>query len=284
MQIPALRNAAHEVVDLTTTSVHVLTRHDEMFPWYWHRHPELELTAITAGHGRRYVGTSREPFASGDVVLLGSGLPHTWASDAPASALVLHFPAELAGEGLLAWPESAAVRRMLEAATGGLVAPAEAGPELIQRMQTIIATSRPLSRLAGLIALLDHLADLPLRNLAASTLTADDDPRLALLLAALHDGIDRPLSQAAMASELGMSPPAFARWFRLRFGRTYGAHIAALRIGEACLRLDAEPATIADIAFTCGFGTLAAFNRHFRAITGMTPRAWRTRGGGRRMN
>ena len=46
------------------------------FPW--HFHPELELTHIVRGSGRRYVGDSVEPFDDDDLCLVGSNTPHCW--------------------------------------------------------------------------------------------------------------------------------------------------------------------------------------------------------------
>ena len=47
----------------------------------WHFHPELELTHIVRGSGLRYVGDSIEPFADGDLCLIGGETPHCWLTE-----------------------------------------------------------------------------------------------------------------------------------------------------------------------------------------------------------
>ena len=44
-----------------------------------HRHDEAELTWVRRGRGVRLVGDSAEPFADGDLVLLGPQVPPLWA-------------------------------------------------------------------------------------------------------------------------------------------------------------------------------------------------------------
>lgn len=48
------------------------------FEFYWHYHPEYELTYIVKGKGKRLVGDSYETFSEGDFVLIGPNVPHTW--------------------------------------------------------------------------------------------------------------------------------------------------------------------------------------------------------------
>ena len=44
----------------------------------WHFHPELELTHIVKGRGTRFIGDNIEYFEDGDLILVGSNLPHVW--------------------------------------------------------------------------------------------------------------------------------------------------------------------------------------------------------------
>ena len=43
----------------------------------WHYHPELELVYVNSGVGKRQVGTHLSNYTDGDLVLVGSYLPHT---------------------------------------------------------------------------------------------------------------------------------------------------------------------------------------------------------------
>ena len=77
------------------------------FPFHWHYHPEFELTYIVRGNGTRWIGNHVEEYTSGDLILVGSNLPHGWYSDerrAPADgerAIVLQFPPQLVNDPLL---------------------------------------------------------------------------------------------------------------------------------------------------------------------------------------
>ena len=78
----------------------------------YHFHPELELTLIISGEGKRFIGNQISDFSPGDLVLLGSNLPHCWqnhrndwlgsdeTSDA-AQAIVIHFKRDFLGDKFL---------------------------------------------------------------------------------------------------------------------------------------------------------------------------------------
>ena len=47
----------------------------------WHYHPELELVYVRGGHGRRHVGSHVSHYTDGELVLIGSNLPHWGFTD-----------------------------------------------------------------------------------------------------------------------------------------------------------------------------------------------------------
>jgi len=85
----------------------------------------------------------------------------------------------------------------------------------------------------------------------------------------------RAWTNAALAREAGMHPHAFARWFKLRTGRTPRAFLLDRRIQEACLLLHHTERPIEEIAARTGFCDRYHFSRAFRARRGMGPAAFR---------
>ncbi len=87
---------------------------------------------------------------------------------------------------------------------------------------------------------------------------------------------DRP-SSAELAAVVGLSPDYFRRRFRQTFGLAPRTWLVRRRIQQAMSRLDESDATISDIATTLGYPDVFLFSRQFKLITGVSPRAWRSR-------
>lgn len=84
-----------------------------------HSHPEMEFQFTLKGNGIRTIGDISEPFREMEVVLIPSGIPHTWTYENPKSATVkdysVQFPKELVTDRLSAFPEFAqAVSKLLQ--------------------------------------------------------------------------------------------------------------------------------------------------------------------------
>lgn len=86
----------------------------------------------------------------------------------------------------------------------------------------------------------------------------------------------RRLALDELAREAGVHPVHLSRVFRRCVGEGIGDHIHRLRVRTACERLLDPYATLAEISYATGFADQSHFTRSFRAITGMTPAAFRS--------
>src|SRR5690606_18787099 len=48
---------------------------------YWHYHPEIELVYVKGGAGKRQIGSHISYYTEGDLILIGSNLPHCGFTD-----------------------------------------------------------------------------------------------------------------------------------------------------------------------------------------------------------
>ena len=87
------------------------------------------------------------------------------------------------------------------------------------------------------------------------------------------------LTIGGLAAELGEAEHRLRRLINQRLGhRNFADFVNSHRIEAAKQRLadpEAARSTVATIAFDLGYGSLGPFNRAFRAVTGVSPTAWR---------
>ncbi|MDF3057910.1 MAG: activator protein MtlR [Rariglobus sp.] len=261
-------------------------RIEPVFPFAWHYHPEWELTWIEAGSGSRIVGDNIEAYEPGDLVLLAGGLPHTWSSEKPARrarahrAVVVQFPPDFFVSALIDRPEFLAIGDLLARAGRGLAFPTKTALHEATGL-TDLTKARGLDAWCRLASLLDRLARVPdARALASARYTpsaghgAQRRFERALAFIDAHASDDE-LYLPQVAQAVHLTPAAFSRFFQRMAGVSFVDHVNALRIGRAARLLAESDRAIAEIAFACGFGNLANFNRRFREQKAMAPRAFR---------
>ncbi|MEL7044334.1 MAG: transcriptional regulator FtrA [Pseudomonadota bacterium] len=95
--------------------------------------------------------------------------------------------------------------------------------------------------------------------------------RIGPLLDRIRERLDEPWPIKRMAGEAGMSARTFARRFGEATGCTPLAWLTATRVSRAAELLESSDSPLADIATTCGFGSLETFRREFRSARGVSP-------------
>ncbi len=257
------------------------------FTYGWHFHPEIELTLILRGQGKRFIGDDIANFRPGDLCLLGENLPHTWLSDLPhatepdaAESIVIQFRLDCFGDDFFSRPEMVAISRLLSAASQGLhfsdAVSAVIAPEMVA-----MGAAPPFGRMVKLLAILEQLTHVkdakPLSSRGfAPSISEGDTSRIDDVSRFILEHLDEPLKIEAAADVAHLSPSAFSRFFKRATGKTFVRYVNELRVARACRRLTETEDSIASIAFDAGFGNLANFNRRFKEIKGTRPREFRS--------
>ena len=262
--------------DVTATGLH--------YPW--HFHPELELSYIVRGSGLRYVGDSIEPFADGDLCLIGGETPHCWLTElgfsGHAQAQVIQFLPESIAASIQTTATFRPLRALFQRAQRGLRIQGATRERTVDAMRVLFTERvRPLDRYAGLLSILADLSEsTQLSELALSDLSRSSDTGSAetagRLLAYVHEHAQNPeLSFDRAARALGMSRATFGRAFPRLFGKTFVKYLAEVRVEQACRLLGETSRTITEIAIETGFGSLSNFNRQFLALKKTSPLRYR---------
>jgi AraC-like DNA-binding protein len=242
----------------------------------WHFHEEYELTLIDEGRGTRIVGDSVETYESGDLVLIGSDVPHNYVSDAGSAiqkAVVIQFRHDFLGAGFFDLPEFGSVAQMLDRSQHGL-----AFPDSSIAVEHLLHLA-PAQRTVALIGLLVDLSAQPFRRLSDAgrppALNRSAERRIAAMVALIHAEYPSPLTLSQIADVAHLTPSSASRLFARCTGTTISHYMNVVRVSAACRELAESDKSIAVIAAESGYANLSNFNRHFRDLREMTPREYR---------
>lgn len=297
-------NITREAVHHPDSSLRCMRLQLKAFAGGLHRHHHAELTWVERGCGLRWVGEAVEPFADGDLVLVGSELPHQWASERASDkagegagerpvdtrrgagacvATVLQFPADWPLRTGL--PELQPLQGLLARARAGLVVsgPAHAVVTgLLQRMPSAGAAQR-VAALVQILATL-HEAGSELRAISPRRLAAAPAGPATLRSERVIEWVRTRLGQELRVEQAAalvhVSPAAFARLFRREVGKSFTEFVNDARCSWAALRLAQTQEPVAEIALACGYPTLSNFGEQFRRRQGCSPREFRQRARG----
>ncbi|MEZ0389450.1 MAG: AraC family transcriptional regulator [Verrucomicrobium sp.] len=250
----------------------------------WHFHPELELVLVQKSQGYRIVGDNITNLAPGDLVLVGSNLPHLWHQDATGGdidATVVQFVPDFVGVAFADRADFEPVRQLMDKARRGLHIAGEVRDRVAARMKGMLEQG-PLRRLAELIIIMDDLAHSPGVTFLSSPgfapqLGMGDQARVDRVMQFIHKHLCEPINRDQVATVAALSPGAFSRFFHSRTGRTFPAYLNELRLGRAARLLSTTDQRVVDVASDCGFRNLAHFNRLFLKWKGVTPSEFRKR-------
>jgi len=250
----------------------------------WHYHQEVELIHFRKGEGTQFVGDSIRNFKSGDVVLVGAGLPHYWRfndvyfnenEQSTVDIRVCHFCENFWGEQFLQLPENIKIKNVLEKAKRGLQITGKTRTVVADFLDVLLHTEGP-HRIMLLTQALTAIAEceeaLPLSSIGFKHELPDaEHDRINAIYDFSLKNFKRPIQLDEIASVANISPNSFCRYFKSKTSKTFSQFLIEVRVGYACKLLIENKMSIKQLCFESGFNNFTSFHKYFKLITGKSP-------------
>ena len=249
---------------------------------YWHYHPEYELVYIDQGSSTRHIGKSIGRFENGDLILVGSNLPHRGFTEdiiGEHTEVIIQWHPEFMGPEFFNRPELKAIAQLLKRSQNGLSFFGSTKDKVGQRMLAL----KHLSNLERITALLSILNELSLSeeyldlNAGGYSLIyrPKDQERIEAIFDFVKTNFQEEINLHTLAQLVNMTRQSFCRYFKQCTGFTFFEFLNQYRITQATQLLAETSDSIGNISYNCGFNNLSTFNKQFKKITGMTPLVYR---------
>ncbi len=250
----------------------------------WHYHAECELLYIKKSTGVWLIGDYKGDFESGDVILLGSGTPHSYRHEdkyvreeeaEQGVALVTLFSPEIFGESFLNLPESKEIKNLLELSKRGLKIKGNSR-EIIGTIMEEIQKAEKGRKLINLLNILQMITEkkeyeiLATEGYSCTTEKINND-RLSSIIQYTYYNYHKQITIEEIALLVNMSIHSFCRFFKEKTKKTYIQFLMEVRIGQACRLLIDDDMQSAEVGYTCGYNSISHFNHQFKIIKNTSP-------------
>ena len=243
-----------------------------------HQHEEIQICHIIQGEGTLVIGDSISPYKKGDVIVIGSFIPHVFKSDVEVSSVSkmrsLFFTKDSFGPGFFDLEISQELRSFFEKSSYGfkLIASTNTSSKLFSK----IHKAKKLKRFIVFLELLKVLSTSEHQRLSTfiydKKYTSEEGKRMTDVLEFTFENYTKEVSLYAVAQVAAMTKNSFCKYFKKRTNKTYFEFLKEIRIAHACkLIRKHKDMRIFEIAYLCGFKNISNFNKQFKTITSLSP-------------
>lgn len=276
---------AFETISAFGNNSFLVRKFDEkVFKAPYHFHPEYELTFIINGTGKRYVGTHMSDYLPGDLVLLGSNVPHCWKTEnalpgETSSSVVIHFNPDFLGADFFRKPEMKNITQLLEKSNYGV----QFNGDITVFKNRILQLLKEKNSFKKLVMLLELLYELSItknyillnkQNLFAA-LPPTEKERMNAVTAYIVEHFREKISLSKAAREANMTPQAFCKYFKKISRKTFIEAVTDYRVDFAMQELVHTNKPVTQIGFDSGFNDISNFYKTFKDRLKLSPLAYR---------
>lgn len=276
---------ALEVISSSYGSSFTYTKHAEKAnsrAHLWHYHPEIELVFIKGGAGKRQIGSHVSYYTNGDLILIGSNLPHcgfTNEQTGNQNETVIQIKPEFLGDLFFKAPEMKKIQNVLSQAKAGIAFGGETKKRIGEQIE-MMENQLPLERLLTLLNILDALDssdDYTVLNADGFSLElyATDSDRINVVFNYVKDHFQEAIAIDEISSMVSMTTPSFCRYFKKISNMTFTTFVNEYRLVHASKLLAEKPISINDVCYESGFNNFSHFSKSFKQYTGKSASQYR---------
>ena len=248
----------------------------------WHYHPEMELVYVNGGSGKRQIGSHVSYYTDGDLILIGSNLPHCGFTDkltGNTSETVVQMKIDFLGTDFFGIPEMRKIQKLFEMAKGGIAFNGNTKRKIGEKME-ILEYQTDFQRLLSILNILNELGnsqDFKVLNASGFSLETEvkDNDRINVIFNHVKTNFKEEITLEEVADLASMTVPSFCRYFKKITNKTFTQFVNEYRLVHASKLLAEKPISITDVCFESGFNNFSHFNKLFKAFTGQNPSEYR---------
>lgn len=259
-------------------SLKVFSFTKEYFDFYWHFHPEYEITIILEGNGKRFIANHCENFSAQELVFIGSNIPHTWKSEALAGkevkAIVIQFTENCILPILEISEFSEFKKWFLQSHFVLKIKLNEIILEKIKELEQISGAFQ-LVKFYEFLLLLSQQKNQKILSESYKMDYSKKQRRIHFVLDYLEHHFQNSCKINEVSELTNLSKSGFAKFFKNETGACFSQYINELRIKKAKQLLLETDQNIKEVYIKVGFENQAYFNRVFKEITSLSPKTYR---------
>lgn len=248
----------------------------------WHYHPEIELVYVNGGAGKRQIGSHVSYYSDGDLILIGSNLPHCGFTDkltGNESETVIQMKQDFLGNDFFDIPEMKKIQGLFEMAKGGIAFSGRTKQKIGDKME-VLEYQTDFQRLLSILNILNELANskemkvLNAEGFAMETEVKDND-RINVVFNHVKSNFKEEITLEEIANMVSMTIPSFCRYFKKITNKTFTQFVNEYRLVHASKLLAEQSLSITEVCFESGFNNFSHFNKSFKTFTGQNPSQYR---------
>jgi AraC-like DNA-binding protein len=249
---------------------------------HWHYHPEIELVYINGGSGKRQVGSHVSYYNDGDLILIGSNLPHCGFTDEETGnkkETVIQMKPDFLGNNFFEISEMTNIKNLFRQAKQGISFVGKTKKIIGERIEKLDEQTQ-LERLLTMLSILNEL-ELSKESVILNAegfsmeMQMQDNDRMNVVYNFVKDHFQENISLEEISELVCMTVPSFCRYFKKITNKTFTKFVNDYRLVHASKLLAEKQISITEVCDQSGFNNLGHFNKSFKEFTGKSANQYR---------